>query len=180
MSEPADDSVQSQDNEFDGKPRKSAEFSPEELDVMAAEVQRDIAEGRGAKHFTDVLDELHSTQAQPKHEQTAEERDSERRAAAELARQLKRDASEALLSQGLRAWAVFEVPGDGFRAHIKDRVGREFEVLLSGKVLIGATSTSAWSTCSSRRRWARERSTSNGWRCARERTGAGLRLPVRC
>ena len=33
---------------------------------------------------------------------------------------------------------MFEVPGDGFRAHIKDRVGREFEVLLSGKVLIGA------------------------------------------
>ncbi len=130
--------VNDQDNEFDGEPRKGKEFSPEELDVMAAEVQRDMAEGRGARHFEDVLDEMHSTQAQPKHEPTAEERDNERRAAAEIARQLKRDASEALLSQGLRVWAVFEVPGDGFRAHIKDATGREFEALLSGKALVDA------------------------------------------
>lgn len=102
---------------------------------MAAEVNRDMAEGRGAKHFEDVLDELHSTQPQAKNAPDAEERDNERRAAAEIARQLKRDASEALLSQGLRVWNVIEVPGDGFRANIKDRVGREYEALIDARAL---------------------------------------------
>jgi hypothetical protein len=106
---------------------KRPEMAPEEEDAIAAQVNRDMAEGNAAKHFEDVLDELHSTQHQETNAPTADEREQMRRDELALLRQLKRDASEQLLGQGMRVSMIYHsATGGDYEAQITDAVGRVY------------------------------------------------------
>jgi hypothetical protein len=100
------------------------DIDPKELDEIHADIQRDISNGKGDRHFQDVLDELHSiptTSAQ----ESADER-------AELQRfygQLRTALDDQIRSQGFRCRLVqSDGEGTGFVAHFLDSSRRPFDV----------------------------------------------------
>jgi hypothetical protein len=101
------------------------EFSPDEVDALHAEVQRDIAAGDGDKHFEDVIDALHSRQGDASVEETAQQREDFER----FARALRSGLREQLAPQGLWCQRVIE-DGKGTGLHItfRDRQNRRFDV----------------------------------------------------
>lgn len=111
-------------------PSRREEFSAEEEDAIAAEVQADIRAGQGMKHFADVWDTMLSENHQ--HQNTdapdAHECDRIKRQEIELCRDLKLAATYMLVPQGMRVESVGpNGHGTGYRAQIKDGEGRRYD-----------------------------------------------------
>lgn len=113
----------------DIKPRTGQpDLAPDELDAIAADVQWDMRAGQGAKHFQDVLDELHSTQARPTHGPDKNEQERIERAERTIMSDLKQAATYELLSHGMRVRSInHNGHGTGWIAAISDAEGRLYE-----------------------------------------------------
>lgn len=115
-----------------GVPIRRPKLDPVEEDALAAQVNADIAAGRGHRHFEDVFDELNSTQKQATNAPDAAQRDELERYELAVMWQLKRDVTQNLLPSGMR---VVQVVPDrevkGYRAYVTDRDGRSFEAVIT-------------------------------------------------
>lgn len=100
------------------------ELEPVETDILSAEVNKDIAEGNGAKHFERELDEIHSQQG------SAHAPDPD--VAARLHRfclELRKGLTDTLRGTGLRCGYVMpDGRGEGFSIRFFDTAGRLFDV----------------------------------------------------
>jgi len=108
-------------------PKPPPEDDPEEIDHIHAEIQRDIRNGNGARHFEDVLDELHSTHLRS---DPIEQVRIERRRSAEFREflgALKTSLSASLLPQGLKCEYV-EIDDDDLTVCARDKEKRQHEV----------------------------------------------------
>ena len=109
------------------------EFDPEQAkldNATAAEVNKDLADGNGAKHFEDLLDDLHSNPSTQHNERedTTDERERKERAFQELARGIKARLNQMLLSEGLLIKTVKRnIGGRGFLILAIDRVRRQYD-----------------------------------------------------
>lgn len=107
-------------------------LSDEELDANAEQVQKDLANGSGAKHFEDLLDDINSSESRARgtNEPDAEARFDADKYAHDVRRQLKRDVNEHTISHGMRVTRVIEESG-GYMVLLQDAQGREFGAELS-------------------------------------------------
>lgn len=111
------------------------DMDPAEVEAKSAEINKDMANGNGVKHFEDVFDSLHSNPSQQHDvenaEETSEERDRKERAFQELARAFKARLRMMLNTGDSEGMTVDQVRrnigGRGFLVYARDRVGREFE-----------------------------------------------------
>lgn len=127
-------------SDHDGfKPKNRDDMDPVEVNYLHSEIQKDIAEGKGAKHFEDVLDELHSKQAQPTHALDPIEQERVRREIEALRLQLKRDVTVILL-RGQPKMRVLSCLVDinkddgewhGLKMRVKDEESREFDISIT-------------------------------------------------
>lgn len=112
---------------------KREEFSEEEQDAIAREVNEDIRAGRGYKHFQDVWDSMltENHQAQPTHAPDAAESDRIAKQEFELCRDLKTACTNELVGHGMRVLSVKKNgEGTGYLATIKDAEGRHYEATI--------------------------------------------------
>lgn len=102
------------------------QHSPEELDVIAKEIQRDVDNG-SLKHFEDVLDtEAANTEFTP-----AQEREQWARDEKALLLAIKLALNETLIPQGMRVLHYGRLNEDkGPTFIVKDREGREFKATI--------------------------------------------------
>lgn len=115
-----------------GTPLRRPSLEPAEEDALAAQVNKDIAEGKGHRHFEDVFDELHSTQKPATNEPDAGDRDEMETFERAIMWQLKRDVTSALLNHGMRCVRVADDrAAKGYRAELTDREGRSFEAVVT-------------------------------------------------
>lgn len=104
--------------------KQDPEVDPAEVDRLSAEVNKDIAEGNGGKHFQRELDELHSTQGNA----TAPDPDVARRLH-RFCLDFRAGLDEQLRPAGLRCRYVMpDGYGEGFAIRFVDREGRLFDV----------------------------------------------------
>ena len=111
------------------------DMDPAEVEAKSAEINKDMANGNGVKHFEDVFDSLHSNPSQQHNvedaEETSEERDRKERAFQELARAFKARLRMMLNTGDSEGMTVDQVRrnigGRGFLVYARDRVGRQYE-----------------------------------------------------
>ena len=113
---------------------KRPEFSAEEEDAIAKEVNEDIRAGKGLRHFQDFTDAFltENHQALPTHEPDAETRDHIAKQEFALCRDLKMQATYELVGHGMRVESVSKNgEGTGYLARIKDGEGRWYEATIT-------------------------------------------------
>jgi hypothetical protein len=111
------------------------EYDPEQAKLDAArsaEVNKDMADGNGAKHFEDLLDDLHSNPStqhnEDEREDTTDEREKKERMFQEMAREIKARLNTLLLNEGLLVKQVKRgYGGRNFLIIAVDRVRRQYE-----------------------------------------------------
>jgi len=101
-------------------------------DATAAEVNTDLAAGNGAKHFEDLLDDLHSNPStqhnEEEREDTTDEREKKERIFQEMAREIKSRLNTMLLNEGLLVKQVKRgYGGRNFLIIAIDRMRRQYE-----------------------------------------------------
>ncbi len=113
---------------------KREEFSPEEEDAIAKEVNEDIRAGKGYRHFQDVLDGMFSnneSRARDTGLPDADEQDRIAKQEFELCRDLKQACTRELIGHGMRVLTLkANGKGTGFLAVIKDAEHRHYDAEL--------------------------------------------------
>lgn len=104
--------------------KSDTEDDPNQIRILSAEVNRDLAEGQGGKHFEAELDALHSTGAQT-HVPDPGVADRLNR----FCHQFRHALNDQLKPQGLRCrFVIPDGRGEGFAMAFVDSHGRPFEV----------------------------------------------------
>lgn len=104
------------------------QLDPTEVDALHAEVERDMRNGNGAKHFEDVLDELHSKQGNSRVAETPSVHEQLRR----FCNDLRAGLDEQVRGQGFRCkFVIPDGKGEGFHVQFFDTYRRPFDVSYS-------------------------------------------------
>ena len=114
------------------EPKPPPEDDPAEIEYLHKEIERDIRNGDGAKHFEDVLDELHSTHLRPDPIEQVRAEQAQTAEFRQFVHALKQSLAASLQPQGLRCEYV-EIDPDDITVCAKDGARRQYEV----KVPIG-------------------------------------------
>jgi hypothetical protein len=112
------------------------DLAPEDVEAKHAEIEKDTAAGNGAKHFEDLLDDIHSNPSQ-QHAvedapETVEQREKRERDFNDLARGIKARLNQMLgTDTGLLVKRVRRnVGGRGFLVEAVDRARREYDAVV--------------------------------------------------
>ena len=104
-------------------------LDPRELDEIAADVNRDLASGNGAKHFERELDELHSLQSGNTHVAETHKIHEELQ---RFCLAFRAGLADQVRSQGFKCQFVMpDGKGEGFHIQFVDLYGRQFDVTYS-------------------------------------------------